>query len=70
MVRCAWVGVMIRRTQFWKEVFTSALAGAAGQCLQTDAWLIQRATALADAAQAQIDAEAQAAKKLKGTVAR
>lgn len=58
----------VRRTQFWKDVFAHSLSGAAGQCLQTDAWLIQRATALADAAQLQLDLEAAAAKKLKGTV--
>lgn len=60
---------MTRRTQFRKDVFASALAGAAGQCLQPTDLLVQRATALADTAQAMIDAEA-AAKKLKSTVAR
>ena len=61
---------MIKRTPFWKQVFASALSGAAGQCLQPTDLLVQRATAIADAAQAKLDAEAQAAKKLKGTVAR
>ena len=59
---------MIKRTPFWKDVFASALSGAAGQCQLPDIWLIQRATALADAAQAMLDAEALAAKKLRGTV--
>ena len=59
---------MIRRTQFWKDVFAHSLSGAAGQCLQPADLLIQRAAALADAAQAMLDLEAAAAKKLKGTV--
>ena len=59
-----------RRTQFWKDVFAHALSGAAYHAEYPDAWLIQRATALADAAQIQLDLEAAAAKKLKGTVRR
>ena len=59
---------MTRRTQFWKDVFAHSLSGAAGHAEHPDAWLIQRATALADAAQAMLDIEAAAAKKLKGTV--
>lgn len=59
---------MIRRTPFWKDVFAHSLSGAAYHAECPDVWLIQRATALADAAQAMLDAEAAAAKKLKGTV--
>jgi hypothetical protein len=59
-----------RRTQFWKDVFAHALSGAAqSDCY--DEWLLNRATSLADKAQAMLDEEAArlaAARKLRGTV--